>query len=62
MIPKRFGMLRGGLRDRWHPAVDIAQQLINWISLTRCFDIDAARAAPSFDKFWRDVETLLASQ
>lgn len=40
---------------RYSPTVD-------QLDLTRCFDIDAARAAPSFDKFWRDVERLLASQ
>ena len=25
------------------------------------FDLDAARAAPSFDKLWRDVTALLQS-
>ena len=28
-------------------------------SLTAIFDLDAARAAPSFDKLWRDVTSLL---
>lgn len=30
-------------------------------ALTAVFDMDAARAAPSFDKLWRDVEYLLAA-
>ena len=30
-------------------------------ALTAVFDIDAARAAPSFDKLWRDVTYLLAA-
>ena len=28
-------------------------------TLTRVFDLDAARSAPSFDKFWRDVHSIL---
>ena len=28
-------------------------------ALTRVFDLDAARSAPSFDKFWRDVQAIL---
>ena len=28
-------------------------------ALTKLFDLDAARAAPSFDKLWRDVTALL---
>ena len=28
-------------------------------TLTRVFDLDAARSAPSFDKFWRDVHAIL---
>ena len=28
-------------------------------ALTAVFDVDAARAAPSFDKMWRDVTDLL---
>ena len=28
-------------------------------ALTSLFDLDAARAAPSFDKLWRDVIDLL---
>ena len=30
-------------------------------ALTAIFDLDAARAAPSFDKLWRDVSELLGS-
>ena len=30
-------------------------------ALTRIFDLDAARAAPSFDKLWRDVSELLGA-
>ena len=28
--------------------------------LTKIFDLDSARKAPSFDKLWRDVDSLLA--
>ena len=31
-------------------------------ALTAIFDLDAARAAPSFDKLWRDVSELLGNQ
>ena len=30
-------------------------------ALTAIFDLDAARAAPSFDKLWRDVSELLGT-
>ena len=30
-------------------------------ALTAIFDLDSARMAPSFDKLWRDVDSLLAS-
>ena len=29
--------------------------------LTKIFDLDSARMAPSFDKLWRDVNSLLAT-
>ena len=31
-------------------------------TLTRVFDLDAARSAPSFDKFWRDVHAILLNE
>ena len=31
-------------------------------TLTRVFDLDAARSAPSFDKFWRDVHAILRDE
>ena len=39
--------------QRYSPPVD-------QLDLARRFDIDAARVAPLFDKFWRDVKALLA--
>ena len=31
-------------------------------ALTATFDLDTARMAPSFDKLWRDVDSLLAGE
>lgn len=31
-------------------------------ALTSVFDLEAARSSPSFDKFWRDVESLLKGE
>ena len=35
------------------------RETLDQAALSAVFDLDAARSAPSFDKLWRDVASLL---
>jgi hypothetical protein len=47
------------LRDRM-PSATSYKETLDQPALTAVLDLAAARRAPSFDKLWRDVESLLA--
>lgn len=57
--PESIRDAKGWLSARMPPGRSYRPTL-DQAALTARFDLDAARAAPSFDKLWRDVATLLA--
>jgi hypothetical protein len=48
-----------GWLSKQMPAGQGYRETLHQPALTAIFDLDAARAAPSFDKLWRDVTALL---
>ena len=50
-----------GWLSRQMPAGQRYRETLHQPALTTIFDLDAARAAPSFDKLWGDVTALLQS-
>ncbi len=42
------------------PAGRTYRETLDQPAMTSLFDLDEARSAPSFDKLWRDVESLLS--
>lgn len=57
--PESIRDAKGWLSARMPPGRSYRPTL-DQAALTARFDLDAARAAPSFDKLWRDVAALLA--
>ena len=62
-VPEDPESIRGAkewLRQRMPPG-QCYRATLHQAALTEIFDLDAARAAPSFDKLWRDVSGLLGT-
>ena len=58
--PESIAGAKEWLRQRM-PAGRRYRETLHQPALTAIFDLDAARAAPSFDKLWRDVSELLGA-
>lgn len=56
--PEAIRDAKGWLRARM-PAGRSYRETIHQASFSAIFDLDLARAAPSFDKLWRDVTSLI---
>lgn len=56
--PEAIRNAKGWLNQRMQPQNSYKSNR-ELVHLTRRFDLQAARSAPSFDKMWRDVEALL---
>lgn len=56
--PESIADAKRWLSDRM-PAGQSYRETLDQPALTAVFDLDSARSAPSFDKMWRDVSSLL---
>ena len=56
--PESIGSPKAWLRRRM-PRDQRYRETLDQAALSAIFDLDAARSAPSFDKLWRDVASLL---
>lgn len=56
--PESIRNAKGWLTRRMPPGRSY-QETLDQPALTAIFDLQAAKRAPSFDKLWRDVATLL---
>lgn len=56
--PESIGSPKGWLRR--HMRDQPYSETLDQAALSAVFDLDAARSAPSFDKLWRDVKSMLS--
>lgn len=56
--PEAIRDAKGWLSDRMSRGQSY-RETIHQASFSACFDLDLARSAPSFDKLWRDVSSLI---
>lgn len=59
--PESINDAKGWVSNRMPPGQRYRETL-HQPALTAIFDLDAARAAPSFDKLWRGVTALLGAR